>query len=124
LRGLRVPTGLYGFFGAGGHANQCRAQRQAVVRSGAGLRARVTVLVKNPLLFAVNTKVPAKTLPEFVTYAKQNAGKMNYGSAGNGTATHLSMEMLKDAARIDRAISWTSTPEDMVFWTNTASAHW
>jgi tripartite-type tricarboxylate transporter receptor subunit TctC len=45
--------------------------------------------------------VPVKTLPEFVSLAKANAGKMNYASAGNGTATHLAMEMLKDAAKLD-----------------------
>ena len=61
----------------------------------------ISLVAVTPYLLVVNPTLPVKTLPEFVTYAKQNAGKMNYGSAGNGTATHLSMEMLKDAARID-----------------------
>jgi tripartite-type tricarboxylate transporter receptor subunit TctC len=61
----------------------------------------ISLVAITPYLLVVNPSLPAKTLPEFVSHARQNAGKLNYGSAGNGTATHLSMEMLKDAARID-----------------------
>jgi tripartite-type tricarboxylate transporter receptor subunit TctC len=61
----------------------------------------ISLVAITPYLLVVNPSLPAKTLPEFVSHAKQNSGKLNYGSAGNGTATHLSMEMLKDAAKID-----------------------
>ena len=61
----------------------------------------ISLVAITPYLLVVNPTLPAKTLPEFVSHAKQSAGKLNYGSAGNGTATHLSMEMLKDAAKID-----------------------
>lgn len=61
----------------------------------------ISLVAITPYLLVVNQQVPAKTLPEFVALAKSNAGKMNYASAGNGTATHLAMEMLKDAAKID-----------------------
>ena len=61
----------------------------------------ISLVAITPYLLVVNPALPPKTLPEFVSHAKQNAGKLNYGSAGNGTATHLSMEMLKDAAKID-----------------------
>ena len=61
----------------------------------------ISLVAITPYLLVVNPALPAKTLPEFVNHAKANAGKLNYGSAGNGTATHLSMEMLKDAAKID-----------------------
>ncbi|HET7731566.1 MAG TPA: tripartite tricarboxylate transporter substrate binding protein [Usitatibacter sp.] len=61
----------------------------------------ISLVAITPYLLVVSPQTPARTLPEFVALAKQQAGKMNYGSAGNGTATHLSMEMLKDAARID-----------------------
>ena len=61
----------------------------------------ISLVAITPYLLVTNPQVPARTLPEFVTHAKGQAGKMNYGSAGNGTATHLSMEMLKDAAKVD-----------------------
>jgi tripartite-type tricarboxylate transporter receptor subunit TctC len=61
----------------------------------------ISLVAITPYLLVVNPALPVKTLPEFVSHAKANAGKLNYGSAGNGTATHLSMEMLKDAAKID-----------------------
>src|SRR4029077_9942582 len=54
-----------------------------------------------PYLLVTSAKNPAAKLSDFVTLAKSQPGKMNYGSAGSGTATHLSMEMLKDAAKID-----------------------
>ena len=61
----------------------------------------ISLVAITPYLLVVHPDVPAKTLPEFVSYVKGQAGKMNYGSAGNGTATHLSMEMLKDAAKVE-----------------------
>jgi tripartite-type tricarboxylate transporter receptor subunit TctC len=61
----------------------------------------ISLVAITPYLLVVNPQVPVKTLPEFLALAKSQAGKMNYASAGNGTATHLAMEMLKDAAKID-----------------------
>ena len=55
----------------------------------------VTLLAKVPNLFVIHPDVPAKDFKEFVAYAKQNPGKLNYGSAGNASAGHLAMEYLK-----------------------------
>ncbi len=60
----------------------------------------ITVLVKNPLLFAVNAKVPARTLAEFVTLAKAEPGKLNYGTSGASTQAHLLLEMWSARAGI------------------------
>jgi tripartite-type tricarboxylate transporter receptor subunit TctC len=62
---------------------------------------QISLVAITPYLLVVNPKVKANNLAEFVTLAKGQPGVLNYASAGNGTATHLAMEMLKDAAKID-----------------------
>ncbi|MCI4427833.1 MAG: tripartite tricarboxylate transporter substrate binding protein [Burkholderiales bacterium] len=61
----------------------------------------ISLVAITPYLLVVNPQVKANNLAEFVALAKSQPGKLNYASAGNGTATHLAMEMLKDAAKID-----------------------
>lgn len=61
----------------------------------------ISLVAITPYLLVVNPQVQARNLNEFITLAKSQPGKMNYASAGNGTATHLAMEMLKDAAKVD-----------------------
>ena len=54
-----------------------------------------------PLYVAVNPSLPARTLAELITYAKANAGKVNFGSAGIGSIGHLAGELLNVMAGID-----------------------
>ena len=63
--------------------------------------AHISLVAITPYLLVVNSQVQAKSLAEFIALAKSQPGKLNYASAGAGTATHLAMEMLKDAAKID-----------------------
>ena len=54
-----------------------------------------------PNLFMVHPSFPAKTLKQFVAYAKANPGKVNFGSSGVGASPHLSIELFKLKAGID-----------------------
>jgi len=60
--------------------------------------APISLMAVSPYLLVVNPAVEAKNLKEFIALAKSRPGRMNYASAGTGSTTHLSMEMLKNAA--------------------------
>jgi len=54
-----------------------------------------------PNVMVVNPAVPAKTVPEFIAYAKANPGKINMASAGNGSASHVAGELFKMMTGVD-----------------------
>jgi tripartite-type tricarboxylate transporter receptor subunit TctC len=55
----------------------------------------ISLLAKVPSLYLAHPDLPVKNLKDFIAYARKNPGKLNYGSAGNGSAGHLAMEYLK-----------------------------
>ena len=63
--------------------------------------APVSLLARAPLYLAVNPKVPANTLAEFIALAKAKPGTLNYGSSGVGSTHHLTMEAMKAALGLD-----------------------
>src|SRR5262245_29550437 len=63
--------------------------------------APVAGIIRYPLVMQVNPSFPAKTVPEFISYAKPNPGKVSYGSGGIGTSIHVASELFKMMAGID-----------------------
>jgi tripartite-type tricarboxylate transporter receptor subunit TctC len=61
----------------------------------------VVGIIRGPLAVLVHPSVPAKTIPEFIAFAKANPGKISMASAGNGNATHLAGELFKVMTNTD-----------------------
>ena len=63
--------------------------------------APISMIGTVPNVLVVHASVPARSVKEFIAYAKANPGKINYGSAGIGSAPHLSMELIKSMSGIN-----------------------
>jgi len=63
--------------------------------------APVASMIRHPLVMLVNPAVPAKTVPEFIAYAKANPGKINFASIGIGSTPHVAVELFKTLAGIN-----------------------
>jgi tripartite-type tricarboxylate transporter receptor subunit TctC len=63
--------------------------------------APIALVASAPYLLVVNAKMPSRNLKEFIAYAKSQPGKLNYGSAGQATTTHLVMATLANRAGLD-----------------------
>ncbi len=61
----------------------------------------VTLIASAPLMLVVHPSIPAKSAKEFITYAKANPNKLNFGSGGAGATPHLAGEMLKLMAGLE-----------------------
>lgn len=63
--------------------------------------APVAGIIRNPNVMVINPAVPAKTVADFIAYAKANPGKINMASSGTGTSIHLSGELFKAMTGIE-----------------------
>ena len=63
--------------------------------------APVALVAEQPMVLITRKDFPADTLPEFIAYVKANAAKLQYGSAGVGSTTHLGCALLNSAAGLD-----------------------
>jgi tripartite-type tricarboxylate transporter receptor subunit TctC len=74
----------------------------------------ISLLVQLPNLLFVNPKLPVKTVPELIAHLKANEGKLNYGSSGNGTSSHLSAVMFQIASGTKMIhVPFRSTTEEL-----------
>jgi tripartite-type tricarboxylate transporter receptor subunit TctC len=60
----------------------------------------ISLLASAPQMLVVTPSVPANTFQEFLQYVRANPGRLSYGSVGSGSASHLTMELLKSDARL------------------------
>ena len=63
--------------------------------------APISLVAVAPIMVSVSNSLPVKTMGEFIAYAKQNPGKISFGSSGVGAAAHLTSELIKQTCGID-----------------------
>src|SRR5262245_38329614 len=63
--------------------------------------APISSIMRTPLVMVVNPAFPAKTVPEFIAFAKTNPGKINMASSGTGNLTHVAGELFKMMVDVD-----------------------
>ena len=63
--------------------------------------APIVCIFRTPLVMVVNPAFPAKTIPEFIAYARTNPGKVNMASAGNGSTSQLAGELFKKMTGVE-----------------------
>jgi tripartite-type tricarboxylate transporter receptor subunit TctC len=62
--------------------------------------APITMVARVPYVLVVHPSIPVRSVPALIEFARRRPGELNYGSAGNGSAVHLGVEMLKALSKI------------------------
>ena len=96
-----TPDGYQFLFGSvGTHAYNQTLYKKLPYNAATDF-APVALIVEQPMVLLTRKDFPANTLQEFIAYAKANSVKLQYGSAGVGSTTHLSCALLNSAAGLD-----------------------
>lgn len=98
----RSPADGYAFLTVlGGHASNATLYAGRMSFDPVKSFSAVSLVGVSPLIIVANNALPVKTIGELIAYAKANPGKVSFGSSGVGAISHLSGELLKQAAEID-----------------------
>jgi tripartite-type tricarboxylate transporter receptor subunit TctC len=96
-----TPDGYQFLFGSvGTHAYNQTLYKKLPYNAATDF-APVALIVEQPMVLLTRKDFPANTLQEFIAYVKANSAKLQYGSAGVGSTTHLSCALLNSAAGLD-----------------------
>ena len=95
------PDGYTMLFAVAANLAVAPAVLKAVAYDPVKSFAPVVEIARGPYVLMVHPSVPAQDLAELVAYARQNPGRLNYGTPGQGSVHHLATEMLKQATGID-----------------------
>ncbi|WP_424814398.1 Bug family tripartite tricarboxylate transporter substrate binding protein [Roseococcus sp. YIM B11640] len=76
--------------------------------------APIALLIEAPQVMMIHPSIPSNTMAEFIEYARQRPGRLNYASSGNGSMQHLGTELLKKRTGIDMVhVPYRGTGETM-----------
>jgi len=95
-----TPDGYQFLFGGESPNSQSPLLKKEPLYDAAADFAPVALVAEQPLILTVRSGIPAGNLPDFITYAKANQAKMQYGSPGTGTGSHLACALLNVAVGI------------------------
>ena len=101
LAAKAIPDGYTLFFSSPGSLTILPHLRKQVPYDALKDFAPVSLVSIGPFLLITHPAVPVKTVKELIALAKSEPGKLNYGSAGNGSANHLAMELFKSMAGVN-----------------------
>ena len=95
------PDGHTLLFGVAANLAVAPATMKSAPYDPAKAFTAVIEVARGPYIWMVKPEVPARNMQEFIAWAKQNPGKLNYGSPGQGSVHHLASEMLKQATGME-----------------------
>jgi tripartite-type tricarboxylate transporter receptor subunit TctC len=111
---LRAPRDGHTIMFAAGGAILATPRMQALTYDPARDFRGISIVGSNGNMLAVARDFPARTLQEFVTYAKANPGTLNGGHTGNGTSSHLATVLLNVSAGLDvTTVAYPGVPQVM-----------
>ena len=101
LAARAIPDGYTLFFGSPGALTILPHLQKKVPYDSINDFAPISLVGIGPFLLIAHPAVPAKNVKDLIALARAEPGKLNYASAGNGTANHLAMELFKSMARVN-----------------------